>query len=146
MFERTEQQWMKNIRFFLQSLPASDLVLAWSVLSAATKSDVGASAPNGRVCQNPFERVPLPRPNWTQLAWKHCTCIRRPQNGLPKSPKWRPGDLLHPLTRDLLRLNVARNSLSEVPSEALLQLKNLNQLDLSFNKIKVIAENTFAGE
>ena len=53
---------------------------------------------------------------------------------------------LHPLTRDLLRLNVARNSLSEVPSEALLQLKNLNQLDLSFNKIKVIAENTFAGE
>ena len=55
-------------------------------------------------------------------------------------------DLLIPLTRDLLRLNVARNSLSEVPSEALLQLKNLNQLDLSFNKIKVIAENTFAGE
>ena len=55
-------------------------------------------------------------------------------------------DLLNPLTRDLLRLNVARNSLSEVPSEALLQLKNLNQLDLSFNKIKVIAENTFAGE
>ena len=54
--------------------------------------------------------------------------------------------LLIPLTRDLLRLNVARNSLSEVPSEALLQLKNLNQLDLSFNKIKVIAENTFAGE
>ena len=34
-----------------------------------------------RVCQNPFERVPLPRPNWTQLAWtspsKHCTCILR---------------------------------------------------------------------
>ena len=55
-------------------------------------------------------------------------------------------DLRNPLTRDLLRLNVARNSLSEVPSEALLQLKNLNQLDLSFNKIKVIAENTFAGE
>ena len=47
--------------------------------------------------------------------------------------------------RDLLRLNVARNSLSEVPSEALLQLKNLNQLDLSFNKIKYIEENTFAG-
>ena len=47
--------------------------------------------------------------------------------------------------RDLLRLNVARNSLNEVPSEALLQLKNLNQLDLSFNKIKYIEENTFAG-
>ena len=43
----------------------------------ATKSDGGASVPNGRVCQNPFERVPLPRPNWTQLAWKHCTCILR---------------------------------------------------------------------
>lgn len=50
-----------------------------------------------------------------------------------------------PSTGDLLRLNVARNSLSEVPSEALLQLKNLNQLDLSFNKIKYIEENTFAG-
>ena len=67
------------------------------------------------------------------------------KNGLPKSRKRRSG-LTAPLTRDLLRLNVARNSLSEVPSEALLQLKNLNQLDLSFNKIKVIAENTFAGE
>merc|ERR1712156_1097461 len=54
-------------------------------------------------------------------------------------------DAFDGLTKDLLRLNVARNSLSEVPSEALLQLKNLNQLDLSFNKIKVIAENTFAG-
>ena len=40
---------------------------------------------------------------------------------------------------------MARNSLNEVPSEALLQLKNLNQLDLSFNKIKYIEENTFAG-
>ena len=47
--------------------------------------------------------------------------------------------------RDLLRLNLARNSLNEVPSEALLQLKNLNQLELSFNKIRHIEENTFAG-
>jgi len=46
---------------------------------------------------------------------------------------------------DLLRLNVGRNSLNEVPNEALLPLKNLNQLDLSFNKIKEIKENTFIG-
>ena len=99
-----------------------------------------------RVCQNPFERVPLPRPNWTQLAWKHCTCILRNHKMVCPSHANDDQDLQNPLTRDLLRLNVARNSLSEVPSEALLQLKNLNQLDLSFNKIKVIAENTFAGE
>jgi len=52
---------------------------------------------------------------------------------------------LEPSTGDLLRLNLARNSLNEVPSEALLQLKNLNQLELSFNKIRHIEENTFAG-
>jgi len=56
-----------------------------------------------------------------------------------------PAQTSEPSTGDLLRLNVARNSLNEVPSEALLQLKNLNQLDLSFNKIKYIEENTFAG-
>merc|ERR1719342_206939 len=52
-------------------------------------------------------------------------------------------DAFDGLTKDLLRLNVGRNSLSEVPSEALRPLKNLNQLDLSFNKIKDIKENTF---
>jgi len=46
---------------------------------------------------------------------------------------------------DLLRLNVGRNSLTEIPSESLEMLKNLNQLDLSFNKIKEIKENTFLG-
>ena len=48
--------------------------------------------------------------------------------------------------RDLLRLNVGRNSLTEIPSESLEMLKNLNQLDLSFNKIKEIKENTFLGK
>jgi len=46
---------------------------------------------------------------------------------------------------DLLRLNVGRNSLTEIPSESLVPLKNLNQLDLSFNKINEIKENTFLG-
>ena len=49
-------------------------------------------------------------------------------------------------SRDLLRLNVGRNSLNEIPSQALGPLKNLNQLDLSFNKIKDIKEDTFTGK
>ena len=48
-------------------------------------------------------------------------------------------------SRDLLRLNVGRNSLQDVPSKALQSLKNLNQLDLSFNKIKDIKKDTFLG-
>ena len=92
------------------------------------------------------------RPNWDQLGWSVPL-----QNIVLASvgPTWFAA--AHEYTslqqarphqsfpRDLLRLNVARNSLNEVPSEALLQLKNLNQLDLSFNKIKYIEENTFAG-
>lgn len=54
-------------------------------------------------------------------------------------------DAFDGLTKDLLRLNVGRNSLTEIPSESLVKLKNLNQLDLSFNKIKDIKENTFLG-
>jgi len=54
-------------------------------------------------------------------------------------------DAFDGLTKDLLRLNVGRNSLTEIPSESLVPLKNLNQLDLSFNKIKEIKENTFFG-
>ena len=49
-------------------------------------------------------------------------------------------------SRDLLRLNVGQNSLNEIPSQALGPLKNLNQLDLSFNKIKDIKEDTFTGK
>ena len=80
---------------------------------------------------------------------KYFTCIRR-TNGLLQSRinifvSFQNSGFDRSFPRDLLRLNVARNSLSEVPSEALLQLKNLNQLDLSFNKIKYIEENTFAG-
>ena len=50
------------------------------------------------------------------------------------------------ITRDLLRLNVGRNSLSEIPKNSLEILKNLNHLDLSFNKIKDVKEKNFEGE
>ena len=79
---------------------------------------------------------------------KYCTCIRRTKTWFAAAHKYSSLQQARPhqsFPRDLLRLNVARNSLNEVPSEALLQLKNLNQLDLSFNKIKYIEENTFAG-
>ena len=49
-------------------------------------------------------------------------------------------------TRDLLRLNVGRNSLSEIPKSSLEILKNLNHLDLSFNKIRDVKEKNFVGE
>ena len=49
-------------------------------------------------------------------------------------------------TRDLLRLNVGRNSLSEIPKGSLEILKNLNHLDLSFNKIRDVKERNFEGE
>ena len=48
--------------------------------------------------------------------------------------------------RDLLRLNVGRNHLSEIPSQALLQLKNLNHLDLSSNKINDLRGKPFEGK
>ena len=50
------------------------------------------------------------------------------------------------ITRDLLRLNVGRNSLSEIPKGSLEILKNLNHLDLSFNKIRDVKEKNFDGE
>ena len=50
------------------------------------------------------------------------------------------------ITRDLLRLNVGRNSLSEIPKGSLEILKNLNHLDLSFNKIRDVKEKNFEGE
>ena len=50
------------------------------------------------------------------------------------------------LSRDLLRLNLVRNQLTEVPSDALLILKNLNQLDLSDNKISKLHQGTFEGK
>lgn len=48
--------------------------------------------------------------------------------------------------RDLLRLNLVRNQLTEVPSDALLILKNLNQLDLSDNKISKLHQGIFEGK
>ena len=47
--------------------------------------------------------------------------------------------------RDLLRLNVGRNHLSEIPSQSLIKLKNLNHLDLSSNKIKDLRGKPFEG-
>lgn len=49
------------------------------------------------------------------------------------------------LTKDLLRLNVGRNHLSEIPREAIVTLKNLNLLDLSENKISEIKPRVFVG-
>jgi len=46
---------------------------------------------------------------------------------------------------DLLRLNVGRNHLSEIPSQSLLPLKNLNHLDLSSNKINELRGKPFEG-
>ncbi|XP_023343282.1 leucine-rich repeat-containing protein 15 isoform X3 [Eurytemora carolleeae] len=46
---------------------------------------------------------------------------------------------------DLLRLNVGRNHLSEIPRDAIVSLKNLNQLDLSENKIEHIKPGVFQG-
>ena len=46
----------------------------------------------------------------------------------------------------MLRLNLVRNQLTEVPSDALLILKNLNQLDLSDNKISKLHQGTFEGK
>ena len=50
------------------------------------------------------------------------------------------------LSRDLLRLSLVRNRLTEVPSDALIILKNLNQLDLSDNRISSLQQGTFEGE
>ena len=50
------------------------------------------------------------------------------------------------LCRDLLRLNVGRNHLSEFPRDAISTLKNLNQLDLSENKIGLLKPGDFQGE
>jgi Leucine-rich repeat (LRR) protein len=49
------------------------------------------------------------------------------------------------LCRDLLRLNVGRNHLSEFPRDAIATLKNLNQLDLSENKIGLLKPGDFQG-
>ena len=46
----------------------------------------------------------------------------------------------------MFRLNLVRNQLTEVPSDALLILKNLNQLDLSDNKISKLHQGTFEGK
>ena len=48
--------------------------------------------------------------------------------------------------RDLLRLSLVRNELTEIPKEALSILKNLNQLNLSENKITSIPPKSFVGE
>ena len=50
------------------------------------------------------------------------------------------------LFRDLLRLNVGRNHLSEIPSQSLMALKNLNHLDLSDNKIYELKGRPFEGK
>ena len=80
--------------------------------------------------QHDVRRIDVLAPEWSPES---------PSSSRPRSASNRD------YFRDLLRLNVARNSLSEIPSDALLQLKNLNQLDLSFNKITDIKENTFMG-
>jgi hypothetical protein len=49
------------------------------------------------------------------------------------------------LCRDLLRLNVGRNHLNEFPRDAIATLKNLNQLDLSENKIGLLKPGDFQG-
>ena len=48
-------------------------------------------------------------------------------------------------SRDLLRLSLVRNHLTEVPSDALIILKNLNQLDLTDNKISSLHRGVFEG-
>jgi len=54
-------------------------------------------------------------------------------------------DAFDGLTKDLLRLNVGRNHLTEIPSQSLLKLKNLNHLDLSSNKINDLTGKPFEG-
>ncbi len=49
------------------------------------------------------------------------------------------------MCRDLLRLNVGRNHLNEFPRDAIANLKNLNQLDLSENKIGLLKPGDFQG-
>ena len=44
-----------------------------------------------------------------------------------------------------MRLSLVRNQLTEVPSDALIILKNLNQLDLSDNKITKLHRGIFEG-
>ena len=145
----------KEKRIFLfQGLFAFDMVLAWSVLNANKKEERPI---HGWVWQSSkaFEVFLWTRcnPNWDQLGWaaplqnivfasvgdQWFAAVMNIRVSYSRRPH-------QSFARDLLRLNVARNSLNEVPSEALLQLKNLNQLDLSFNKIKYIEENTFAGK
>ena len=147
-------EWKENIYFLFQDLFAFDMVLAWSVLNATIKRRRGGDPWLSLKPLKSFFGWSLlsARPNWDQLGWSVPL-----QNIVLASvgPTWFAAAHEYPslqqarphqrFPRDLLRLNVARNSLNEVPSEALLQLKNLNQLDLSFNKIKYIEENTFAG-
>eukprot|EP00090_Calanus_glacialis_P001319 TRINITY_DN10922_c0_g1_i1.p1 TRINITY_DN10922_c0_g1~~TRINITY_DN10922_c0_g1_i1.p1 ORF type:complete len:520 (+),score=84.95 TRINITY_DN10922_c0_g1_i1:323-1882(+) len=54
-------------------------------------------------------------------------------------------DAFDGLTKDLLRLSLVRNHLTEIPKEALGPLKNLNQLNLSENKIAKILPKSFQG-
>jgi len=49
------------------------------------------------------------------------------------------------LSKDLLRLSLVRNKLTEIPRDALRPLKNLNQLNLSENKIAKILPKSFQG-
>jgi len=49
------------------------------------------------------------------------------------------------LTKNLLRLSLVKNQLTEVPKESLLSLTNLNQLTLTENRINHISANTFLG-
>ena len=156
MFKKghNSNEWKGKKYFLFQGLFAFDMVLAWSVLNANKKEERPI---HGWVWQSSkaFEVFLWPpcNPNWDQLGWAAplqnivfasvgpMVCCSHEYKSFLQPP---PSSKLLP--RDLLRLNVARNSLNEVPSEALLQLKNLNQLDLSFNKIKYIEENTFAGK
>ena len=148
-------EWKENIYFLFQDLFAFDMVLAWSVLNATIKKEEGPI--HGWVCQSRkafevFLWVKPARPNWDQLGWAVPlqNIVLASVGPMVCCSHWYKSLLVvrphQNFPRDLLRLNVARNSLNEVPSEALLQLKNLNQLDLSFNKIKYIEENTFAGK
>jgi len=54
-------------------------------------------------------------------------------------------DAFDGLTKDLLRLSLVRNHLTDIPKEALGPLKNLNQLNLSENKIAKIHPKSFQG-
>jgi len=54
-------------------------------------------------------------------------------------------DAFDGMVKDLLRLSLVRNQLTEIPKEALGPLKNLNQLNLSENKITKIIPKSFQG-